>query len=295
MDTRTTDILLAMRNYLLLEPNELSNFIIAYKIPSDFAEIVSKFMLAKWYFFKITSKFNFQNISLGRNCFPHTESIWNGLKLPNYTYNRGRLFFDMCVSNSKTAFEILSERAHGPFCDSIKTVNNRKMFISLKYDLRYNHDFVDEGLSDSQNIKNFNIELERRIADFSSFKQCPCLYFYDAHDESYIDEIYDYISSNNSRSKLIVTSINDLPSIDTNKIFYIKRTLPYEDYIWHLKSHNLTEIGFEYEHRISTLIVEFIKDNFEENKNYVPQYEYALAQSKTLGMEIFSRNISKFL
>lgn len=295
MDERTLHILLTMRNYLLIEPHEISNFINKYKIQKQYYSIIERFMLAKWNFFSSSIKYKFSIVSLGINCLPHTLSIWNGLKLPNYIYNKKRMFFDMCVSNGKTAFEILSNKVSSPYVDAIKTINNRRMFVSLRFNCRYNHDSINETLSDSENIYNFNVELEKRVAELNKCKDSePCLFFYDDNNEDYVNMIYNSIIADNPKNKLLVTSTNNFNNIDKNNICFINRQTPYKDYVWHLKAHNLTDIGYNYEYMISSNILEFIKDNFEEDKEYLQNIKYILSRSKSVGMEIFTKNISNF-
>lgn len=292
MDIRSAKILQAMRSYLLIEPKEIRTFLHKFKFNSEDIDLSFQFMESKYYFFLMSHKYKYTICSLGRNCFPHTESIWNGLKLPNYMFNRGKLFFDKCVSNEKIVQDILSCKAVGPYADSVRREGCAKIFESAKYKILFNHDMFDDALTKEDNLCKFNIELERRIDSLNRLINSEvCLFFHDVMNMEYIPNVYEVIHSINPNHRLIVTSAHSNLNARIEGVYFIDRTEPYQGYIWYSAAHNLTETGYEYETKITNSIVEYIKNNFDKNKNYSSDINAAIAKSKDLGLKIFYKKI----
>lgn len=52
--------------------------------------------------------YNINIVSLGSSCVPHTLSIWEGFKLPNFMSGRKRSIFDQSLSNVQGAYDLIS-------------------------------------------------------------------------------------------------------------------------------------------------------------------------------------------
>ena len=93
-----------LRDYFIFSPSDLGKLLAHYNINLDVDNNFqhdSIFDFFKWKYdnFLFVHKYNLTFFSIGCNCLPHTLSIWNGFKLPNYLSNTSRLFFDLCITN----------------------------------------------------------------------------------------------------------------------------------------------------------------------------------------------------
>lgn len=243
------------------ESNELYNLI--ETDPNK--QFFKMFMDLKSNIYSKVKNHNYEILSLGYNCLPHSLSIRSGMKYPKWISKKNRKFFDLGITTVQDAVALLSNRSYlsVDICDRI---NEKNEFMSRRFHCYFNHDYSNPKLSAEQNICEFNVLLRSRLDSFveSLIKgNCICVLnlnpnenYNNIHDVFKLEEIIkDY---NETNHLFIIDTSGRALSYCKNRDNYVHTPLPFKDYVWHYPLHFLTIPGYHFNRIISERISSFI-------------------------------------
>ena len=168
-------------------------------------------MSLKYTFFIASQLYDFEIISCGYNCLPHTLSIHSGLKMANYVFDTERIFFDLayCRSHIDSAIALLQSDAELLVDGICKIHDGREIFRSDKFNMRYNHDDISKFTLDE-----FNLVLRQRLLRFKEKAlegNKLFLYFEDVNNFTF-DPIKVILFNFNSTNKVLHIQDADIES-----------------------------------------------------------------------------------
>ena len=157
-----------LRDFLILRKPALNDVFDKWNCGDE--ELFERLLTKSKYIQEILSK-DIKIVSLGQNCLPHTLMIWNGFKLPNYINNSSRGFFDLSVTNIKSALFLLKDSKFETIeiADKIVRIGQDFYYGSDKFKLLFNHDAITcNNIELIDNIKAFNNLLKNRLKQFNN-------------------------------------------------------------------------------------------------------------------------------
>lgn len=276
-------IIRKINDFLLFSPSEQEVFLKKLAYEGKNRELAKKFMALKYTFFIASQLYDYEIISLGYNCLPHTLSIHSGLKMANYVFNTERNFFDLCVCGSYIDSVIaLLESDAELLVDSVRTLQDgSKMFVSERFNMRFNHDDASKFT-----LQEFNCILKKRLKIFKHKAMQGnklFLYFEDKNNFTF-GNIKDILQKFNSSNKVLHMQDADVES-EAEGILLKK---PFSDYIWYNIPCGCSESGYEYLYQFASQVFAFISSNFPQKKINPQLIDNILLKSKFSGLEIFN-------
>lgn len=259
-----------IRDFLFFRNDELSDLFFEWKFESD---LLFKRILLKQEYLKLILKKNVNIISIGQNCLPHTVSIWNGLKLPNYLNKQPRGFFDLSVTNLKAASILLNNKNYEQaiIVDKLCRIGSDYFFGSDKLSLLFNHDPCASTNALEKAFDDFNATLKTRLDNFyyQSTKDRN-LFIINIEKPEKIEDIefiYSFIRAANTENKLLIVNQTNVKYEDALKFndLHIINVIKPPKYIWYKDVDNSTEAGWNFENTLCQKISEIVSDYPDEN------------------------------
>ena len=260
------DFIKTIIDQYFLPPEEIDK--IADVLSPECKSVFQDYMALKMDMYSQSRLHEYQAISLGQNCLPHSVPIRVGLKFPGFIRKEKRLFCDLGVTNIRGMVRLFNSNPEDClFCDGI-TGNN---FQSIKYNFEYNHDHpvpnksLDDNLHDANHL--FKARLKQLFAKLTD-GNCLCIAccYYKKMDDTADDllNLYKAIKKFNASNELFVIDIKgDVGTFaEAHPLNYLRISLPYERFIWHRPRFYLTRDGYEFNRTIAAALLTFIKNAF---------------------------------
>lgn len=254
-----------IRDFLILKPQQINELLNLWGIDDN---SLKKRFLNKYNNFISVNKKNINIISLGQNCLPHSASIWNGFKLPNYLTNSQRAFFDLGITNIQHVNEILYNNKYKTLeiCDKVIKNGNKYYFGSEKYNFLFNHDCftIQNNIIDLTQLELFNKTLRKRLYSFTKMIQegnnILILNITKYEKQNIIDNFFSFIKDYNPSNIIYVINHTDYDYRFKDAIVK-KIKKPSDNFVWFNDLDTWTSEGEEYENLIFEPVRNLIIDS----------------------------------
>lgn len=155
-------------NYYYCDSEDIK-LIASSRMQPELRSIALEYILLKNRNYLLQKDNGLKIVSLGCNCYPHTMAIRLGFKFPKWLSLQDRLFFDLGITNVHNTIKIITGTENEKLADDYNSTN--EWFVSKKYSFLYNHDYVDNKKTTTDNLSSINNTLSNRLIETKKFLQ----------------------------------------------------------------------------------------------------------------------------
>ena len=249
-------------NYYYCDSEDIK-LIASSRMQPELRSIALEYILLKNRNYLLQKDNGLKIVSLGCNCYPHTMAIRLGFKFPKWLSLQDRLFFDLGITNVHNTIKIMTGTENEKLADDYNSTN--EWFVSKKYSFLYNHDYVDNKKTKTDNLSSINNTLSNRLIETKKFLQnnsCLALIVLYKKKESLNDiySLYKVLREINPVTRLMVIDPENLldkfSELSKEGIFYDGTRYPNmeQTFVWFDAKSYLTKQGINYFSKVSDSI-----------------------------------------